>query len=192
MRPGREPIVVPDPSLVLLVGASGSGKTTFAARHFAPTEVLASDTFRAMVADDERDMAATADAFELLHAVAAKRLAGGRLTVIDATNVQPEARRPLVALAHRHGLVALAIVFDLPEQLCLERNAARAGRRVPPRVVRGQHRLLHRSLGQLAGEGLGRVAVLRTPEEVETAVVAREPAGGYAPDTTSIDFGDLV
>jgi protein phosphatase len=192
MRPRYEPIVVPDPSLVLLVGASGSGKTTFAARHFAATEVLASDTFRAMVADDERDMAATADAFELLHAVAAKRLAGGRLTVVDATNVQPEARQPLVALAHRNGLVAMAIVFDLPERLCLERNAAREGRRVPPRVVRGQHRLLRRSLGQLAAEGLGRVAVLRTPEEVETVTVTREPAGGGGTNTTSISFEDLV
>jgi protein phosphatase len=192
MQPGHERIVVPDPSLVLLVGASGSGKTTFAARHFAPTEVLASDTFRAMVADDERDMAATADAFELLHAVAAKRLAGGRLTVVDATNVQPEARHPLIALAHRHGQMPVAIVFDLPEQLCLERNPARGGRPVPPRVVRGQHRLLRRSLGQLAGEGLGQVVVLRTPEEVETVTIARERAGASDTNTTSIDFEDLV
>lgn len=192
MPSGHERIVLPDPSLVLLVGASGSGKTTFAARHFAPTEVLASDTFRAMVADDERDMAATDDAFELLHAVAAKRLAGGRLTVVDATNVQPEARRPLIALARRYGRAAVAIVFDLPEQLCLERNAARAGRRVPPRVVRGQHRLLRRSLGLLAGEGLGHVVVLDTPEEVETVTVARERAVGGGTNTTSISFEDLV
>jgi protein phosphatase len=192
MQPRYEPIVVPDPSLVLLVGASGSGKTTFAARHFAPTEVLASDTFRAMVADDERDMAATADAFELLHAVAAKRLAGGRLTVVDATNVQPEARQPLVALAHRHGLVAMAIAFDLPEQLCLDRNAAREGRRVAPRVVRAQHRLLRRSLGQLAGEGLGRVVVLRTPAEVEAVMIARQRLGSDVTNTRSIGFEGLV
>jgi protein phosphatase len=192
MRPRHERIVVPDPSLVLLVGASGSGKTTFAARHFAPTEVLASDTFRAMVADDERDMSATADAFELLHAVAAKRLAAGRLTVVDATNVQPEARRPLIALARLHGRVPVAIVFDLPERLCLERNAARGGRRVPPRVVRGQHGLLRRSLGRLAGEGFGRVVVLHTSEEVETVTIARERAEGAATNATGLGFEGLV
>jgi protein phosphatase len=192
MQSRHERVVVPDPSLVLLVGASGSGKTTFAARHFAPTEVLASDTFRAMVADDERDMSATADAFELLHAVAAKRLAAGRLTVVDATNVQPEARRPLIALARLHGRVPVAIVFDLPERLCLERNAARGGRHVPPRVVRGQHSLLRRSLGQLAGEGFGRVVVLHTPEEVETVTIARERAEGADTNATSLGFEDLV
>jgi predicted kinase len=191
MQPRHERIVVPDPSLVLLVGASGSGKTTFAARHFAPTEVLASDTFRAMVADDERDMSATADAFELLHAVAAKRLAAGRLTVVDATNVQPEARRPLIALARLHGRVPVAIVFDLPERLCLERNAARGGRHVPPRVVRGQHALLRRSLGRLAEEGFGRVVVLHTPEEVETVTIARERAEGADTNATSLGFEDL-
>jgi protein phosphatase len=192
MRPRHERIVVPDPSLVLLVGASGSGKTTFAARHFAPTEVLASDAFRAMVADDERDMSATADAFELVHAVAAKRLAAGRLTVVDATNVQPQARRTLIALARLHGRVPVAIVFDLPEWLCLERNAARGGRRVPPRVVRDQHGLLRRSLGRLAGEGFGRVLVLHTPEEVETVTIARERAEGADTNATSLGFGDLV
>jgi protein phosphatase len=192
MQPRHERIVVPDPSLVLLVGASGSGKTTFAARHFAPTEVLASDTFRAMVADDERDMSATADAFELLHAVAAKRLAAGRLTVVDATNVQPEARRPLIALARLQGRVPVAIVFDLPERLCLERNAARGDRRVPPRVVRGQHGLLRRSLGRLAGEGFGRVVVLHTPEEVEMVTFARERAEGADTNATSLGFEDLV
>jgi protein phosphatase len=192
MQPSGERIVVPDPALVLLAGASGSGKTTFAARHFAASEVLSSDAFRAMVADDERDMSATADAFELLHAVAAKRLAGGRLTVVDATNVQPEARRPLIALAREHGHPAVAIVFDLPERLCLERNAARAGRRVPPRVVRAQHGLLRRSLGRLAGEGLDRVVVLGTPEEVESVTVARERAGAGDENTLSVSFEDLV
>jgi protein phosphatase len=192
MQPSGERIVLPDPALVLLVGASGSGKTTFAARHFAPTEVLASDAFRAMVADDERDLSATDDAFELLHAVAAKRLAGGRLTVVDATNVQPEARRPLVALARRHGRVAVAIVLDLPLPLCLERNAARDARRVPPRVVRGQHWLLHRSLGQLEREGLGLVVVLSTPEEVESVTIARRRPGGGDTNTPNISFEDLV
>ena len=164
---------------MLLVGASGSGKSTFAARHFLPTEVLSSDAFRALVADDQRDMAATADAFEVLHLVAAKRLAAGRLTVVDATNVEPAWRRPLIVLARAYDRVAVAIVFDLPADLCVERNAARGDRRVPPRVVRRQHWLLRRSLGGLELEGLQRVLLLRTPDEVAAAVVERErpPAG---------------
>src|SRR4030095_1976488 len=92
-------ISIPKLSLVVLIGPSGSGKSTFARRHFLPSEVLSSDFCRGLVGDDENDQAATKDAFELLHYIAAKRLARGRLTVIDATNVQPEARRPLVALA---------------------------------------------------------------------------------------------
>jgi protein phosphatase len=178
-------MAVPEGSLVLLVGASGCGKSTFAARHFLGSEVLSSDAFRALVADDERDMAATADAFEVLHLVAAKRLAAGRLTVVDATNVEPAWRRPLIVLARAYDRVAVAIVFDLPADLCVERNAARGDRRVPPRVVRRQHWLLRRSLGGLEHEGLHRVLLLRTPDEVAAAVVerAREPGGpGQAGD----------
>src|ERR671934_2411535 len=94
-------IAIPELSLVALVGASGSGKSTFARKHFKPTEVLSSDFCRGLVSDDENDQTATKDAFEVLHAIAAKRLARGHLTVIDATNVQPEARKPLVELARR-------------------------------------------------------------------------------------------
>jgi protein phosphatase len=179
LAPERVPrVVVPRRSLVLLVGASGSGKSTFAARHFLPSEVLSSDAFRALVSDDERDMSATADAFEVLHLVAARRLANGRLTVVDATNVEPASRRPLLALAREHGSAPLAIVLDLPVALCVERNAARGDRRVPPWVVRRQQGLLRRSLGGLEREGLRRVLVLRTPAEVDAARVERERAPG--------------
>src|SRR6202008_1792351 len=95
-------ITIPKLSLVVLIGPSGSGKSTFARKHFLPTEVLSSDACRGMVSDDENDQTATTDAFEVLHFVAGKRLALGRLTVIDATNVQPEARKPLVHLARQH------------------------------------------------------------------------------------------
>src|SRR5689334_2810680 len=105
------PLTLPEPSLVVLIGASGSGKSTFARRHFKPTEVLSSDACRGMVADDENDQAATQDAFEILEFIAAKRLAAGRLTVVDATNVQPQAWRSLVALAKAYHLHAVAIVF---------------------------------------------------------------------------------
>src|SRR5919109_2216314 len=127
-------ITIPDLSLVVLVGASGSGKSTFARRHFATTEVLSSDTCRGLVSDDENDQSATKAAFEVLHFIASKRLEAGRLTVVDATNVQREARRPLVALARSHHVLSVAIVFDLPERLCVERNASRPDRGFGPHV----------------------------------------------------------
>ncbi len=95
-------IEIPKLSLVVLIGPSGSGKSTFARKHFLATEVLSSDYCRGLVSDDENDQAATNDAFEVLHFVAAKRLERGRLTVIDATNVQADARRPLVQLARKY------------------------------------------------------------------------------------------
>jgi protein phosphatase len=167
---------IPKLSLVVLIGPSGSGKSTFAARHFLPTEVLSSDRFRGLVADDENDQAATKDAFELLHAVAAKRLALGRLTVVDATNVQPEARKPLVELARAHHVLPVAIVFDLPERLCRERNRGRPDRDFGAHVIRNQRSQLRRSLGRLDREGFRRVAVFRTPEEVDGATIEREPS----------------
>src|SRR6185437_6142159 len=113
-------------SLVCLVGVTGSGKSTFAARNFRPTEVISSDFCRGLVADDENDQSATGDAFDVLNYIAGKRLAAGRLTVVDATNVQPDARKKLVALAREHDVLPVAIVLDLPEQVCSARNAARA------------------------------------------------------------------
>jgi protein phosphatase len=116
---------IPELSLVVLVGAAGSGKSTFAARQFRPSEVLESDAFRAMVADDPADQLASPDAFEVLHLVAAKRLARRRLTVVDATNLQAHARRPLRELAGRYHCALVAIVFDLPEEVCQQWNRRR-------------------------------------------------------------------
>src|SRR5207237_4605797 len=111
------PLTIPELSLVVLIGPSGAGKSTFARRHFKPTEVLSSDFCRALVRDDETDQDATADAFAVLHFIAARRLAAGRLTVVDATNVQPEARKPLVHLARQYHSLPVAIVLDLPRKL---------------------------------------------------------------------------
>src|SRR3954467_10393019 len=111
-------LTIPELALVTLVGVSGSGKSTFARRHFKATEILSSDFCRGLVSDDENAQAATKDAFEVLHFVARKRLAAGRLTVVDATNVQPEARKPLVALAREFHVLPVAIVLNLPEKLC--------------------------------------------------------------------------
>ena len=129
-------IKIPDLSLVVLVGVSGSGKSTFAARHFLATEVISSDFCRGLVSDDENDQSATGDAFEVLHFIAGKRLAAGRLTVVDATNVQPDARKPLVELARRHHVLAVAIVLDVPEATCAARNAGRPERAFGPHVLR--------------------------------------------------------
>ncbi len=109
---------IPELSLVVLVGASGAGKSSFASKHFKPTEVLSSDRCRGLVSDDENDMRASDDAFEVLHAIARKRLARGLLTVVDATNVQKEARASLVALAREYHVLPVAVVLDLPERLC--------------------------------------------------------------------------
>ncbi|GAA0535099.1 polynucleotide kinase-phosphatase [Saccharopolyspora thermophila] len=166
---------IPDMSLVVLIGASGSGKSTFARRHFAPTQVLSSDFFRGLVSDDETDQSATADAFDALHHVAGKRLAAGRLTVVDATNVQRHARAPLVELARKHNVLPVAIVLDMPESLCVERNASRPDRDFGAQVVRRHRAELRRSLKSLQREGFRRVHVLRSVEEVEAASIVVEP-----------------
>ncbi len=173
MTGDRIELAVPALSLVVLVGTTGSGKSTFARRHFRPTEVLSSDAFRGMVADDENDQSATKDAFETLHYVAAKRLAAGRLTVVDATSVQPRDRASLVALARDHDVLPVAIVLDLPPEVSAARNAARPDRDFGPHVLRRQHDQLRRGLRGLQREGFRTVHVLRTPEEVDAATVVR-------------------
>jgi protein phosphatase len=165
---------IPDFALVVLIGASGSGRSSFAARHFKPTECLSSDRLRGCVSDDETDQGATGDAFDVLHFIAAKRLAARRLTVVDATNVRPEDRQHLVALARRYHALPVAVVFDVPEALCLERNRARPDRQFGAHVVRGQVRLLRKSLRGLQREGFRHVFVLSAPEAIESAVLRRE------------------
>jgi protein phosphatase len=169
-------IKVPEFCLIVLIGASGSGKTTFALRHFLSTEVVSSDKCRGMVADDENDQSASAAAFDLLHYIVGKRLAAKRLAVVDATNVQREARPPLLQLARENHVLPVAIVLDMPEWLCQERNAARPERAgMGQHVVRRHRRDLRRSLRHLRREGFNRVYVLKTPEEVESVNVVREP-----------------
>ncbi|MFF5937222.1 polynucleotide kinase-phosphatase [Streptomyces sp. NPDC012508] len=172
---GSRRLPVTDLSLVVLIGASGSGKSTFARRHFKPTEVISSDFCRGLVADDENDQSASKDAFDVLHYIAGKRLEAGRLTVVDATNVQQEARRQLVQLARQYDVLPIAIVLDLPEEVCQARNAARPDRADMPRHVIQRHRReLRRSLRGLEREGFRKVHVLRSVEEVEAAEVVLE------------------
>ncbi|KOY55742.1 MULTISPECIES: polynucleotide kinase-phosphatase [unclassified Streptomyces] len=172
---GTRALPVTDLSLVVLIGATGSGKSTFARKHFKPTEVISSDYCRGLVCDDENDQSASKDAFEVLHYIVGKRLAAGRLTVVDATSVQSEARRQLVQLARAHDVLPLAIVLDMPEEVCAERNAGRPDRAGLPRAVIQRHRRdLRRSLRGLEREGFRKVHVLRTPEEADSAEVVLE------------------
>ncbi len=168
-------LTIPELSLVVLIGPSGSGKSSFARKHFKSTEVLSSDYCRGLVSDDENNQAATTDAFEVLHFIGAKRLAAARLTVVDATNVQPEARKPLVALARQFHCLPVAIVFDLPEKLCQERNQGRPDRTFGPHVIRQQAQQMRRSLRKLKREGFRHAYVLSSPEEVEAATIERQP-----------------
>ncbi|TDV53574.1 polynucleotide kinase-phosphatase [Actinophytocola oryzae] len=155
-------ITIPELSLVALVGVTGSGKSTFARGHFASTHVLSSDTFRAMVADDENDQSATEDAFAALHFVAGRRLRAGRLTVVDATHVQREDRAKLVALAREYDVLPTAVVFDVPLAELRDRN--RNHRDLADHVIRRQHEALRRSIRHLAKEGFRKVHVLSTTD----------------------------
>ena len=169
-------IKIPEPSLVLLIGPSGSGKSTFARKHFKPTEILSSDFCRGLVSDDETDQTATNDAFEVLRFIAAKRLAAGKLTVIDATNVQADARKPLIALAREYHYLTVAIVFNMPAKLCHERNEARPDRNLKPHAIRQQHQQLRRSLKGLKREGFRHFTyVMSTPEVAESTRLERQP-----------------
>jgi protein phosphatase len=167
-------IPLPEFSLVLLVGASGSGKSTFAAKHFKPTEVLSSDWCRAAVSDDPNDQAVTKDAFELLHFIAAKRLTAMKLTVVDATNVQPESRKSLIELARAHDVLPVAIVFDIPERVSQERNRTRPDRDFGPHVVRQQAQQLRRSMRGMQREGLRYVWTLSSVEEIDATTITRQ------------------
>ncbi len=174
--PERAPgeIRLPADALVLLVGISGSGKSTFAARHFLPSQVLSSDAMRAMVADDPNDQSATEAAFELLHTAASLRLARGRLTVVDATNVERWARGRLEALARRHGRPTAAIVLHVPVEVALERNLSRTDRRLPASAIRRQASWLSASLPTMAEEGVAPAWVLTSVWEVDAAWVSFE------------------
>lgn len=166
-------IEIPESAVVLLVGASGTGKSTFAAKHFLPTEVLSSDRMRGWVADDETDQSATADAFDVLHYILEKRLKARRLTVIDATNVQPEARKPLIALARKWHTLVVAITFEIPEALAVARNAERPDRQFGAGPVRRHIQSLRRSIGGMNREGIRYVHRLRSVEEVDAVEIGR-------------------
>lgn len=160
-------IKVPELSLVVLIGASGSGKSSFARQHFKKTEVLSSDGCRALVSDDENNQSATNDAFDVMYYIAGKRLKNGLLTVMDATNVQPESRKNLIELSKKYHCLPIAIVLDLPEKICEERNQNRTDRNFGPHVIRQQTQQLRKSIRYLKAEGFRHIHILKSVEEIE-------------------------
>jgi protein phosphatase len=168
-------LTIPELSLVVLIGATSSGKSTLARRLFKPTEIISSDFCRGILADDENDQSVTAEAFELLNYIAAKRLRSGRLTVVDATNVQRESRQPLVRLAREFHVLPVAIVLNPPEKVLIERHEARADRNFGAHVVRQQQQNLRRSVRGLAKEGFRHVFTLDSLEAIDTVQIERQP-----------------
>ncbi|CAB1055890.1 Putative phosphatase [Olavius sp. associated proteobacterium Delta 1] len=168
-------IKLPELSLVVMIGPSGSGKSTFASKYFLPTEIVSSDSCRGMISDDENDQTITSEAFDLVHTIIRKRLALGRLTVVDATNVQREARKPLVSIARKYHCLPVAIIFDFPEKICKARNQQRKDRNFGPHVIRQQRSQLRRSIKGLKREGFRHIFTIDSEEKANTVTIAREP-----------------
>ena len=171
------PIEIVDPSVVVLAGPAGSGKSTFAREHFRPEDVVSSDECRRLVAGDAADQSATADAFGLLRSILDRRLRRRRRTVVDATNLTRRERKRILGIARKHRMTSAVIAFDLPVALCLERAAGRGERLVPPEVVTRQHASFQRHLDGLDEERFDAVHVLRSPDQVDAAEL------GFVPET---------
>ena len=168
-----KPVELPELCLVVLIGVSGAGKSTFGRKHFLPTELVSSDACRGLVSDDDNDQSATGDAFDVLNFIVGKRLARGRLTVVDATNIQVESRRSLIRLAREHDCLAVAVVLDVPVKLAAERNAERPDRNFGVRVIKQQHSQLRRGIRGLKREGFARVHILDSAEAIDAATFTR-------------------
>jgi predicted kinase len=171
---------IAEPSLLVLVGASGAGKSSFARRHFRATEVVSSDVCRALAADDENALDANREAFRLLHHIATSRLRLGKLAVIDATNLQPGPRRSWVTMARSHEVPVLALVFDVPLALLEERSLRRTDRRIGIEVIRSHHEQLSVSAPGIEAEGFDEVHVVH-PEQIDDLVVERAGARPSGP-----------
>ncbi|MDY6992317.1 MAG: polynucleotide kinase-phosphatase [Pseudomonadota bacterium] len=168
-------ITIPEMSLIVLIGASSSGKSTFAHHHFHTTEIVSSDFCRALICDDETNQSVTQDAFEILHSIVAKRLAQKRLTVIDATNVQAAARKSLLQLAQQYHYPSVAMVFNIAETYCQRRHQHRLDRHFEPQVIQQHYSDLRQSLSKLKQEGFQYINIFNAPAEIEVAQIRRLP-----------------
>jgi len=156
---------VPSPSLIVLIGISGSGKSTFARKHFKQSQIVSSDSCRLLVADDENDQSATLDAFAVLHLIVRRRLVRGLLTVVDATNIKKRSREPLLRFAAETGVPALAVVLDMPQEIIIARHLERTDRAFPVDVIEHQHRQMRDGMSTLDHEGFERIIVLDSVEQ---------------------------
>lgn len=159
---------------MLLVGPSGTGKSSFAERHFRNTEVVSSDHCRGLVCDHEDNQAATQDAFDLLHTIVEKRLKNHRLTVVDATNLLAKDRAGLLKVAKNYHAPVVAIIFNLDIDVCLERNNSRPNRQVKPSVVKEHIQSLKSSRKQIKKEGIHQFFTLNTPEDIDSIKLTRQ------------------
>lgn len=185
--PGGPVIRLPLGALVVLVGPAGSGKSTWAARHFEPTQIISSDACRGMIADDETDQAASRDAFRLLYFILGERLRRGLLTVVDSTALQPSIRAELLKIAAQHGSATVAVVFALPQEVNEHWNASRA-RRVPADALERHRKNLDLSLRLLPTEKFNTIYTLRSPEELASARVV---IGSFVPERSAPPF-DII
>jgi protein phosphatase len=160
-------IKIPKLSLVVMIGVSSAGKSSFARKHFKQTEIVSSDECRAIISDDENNQAVTKDAFALLDYIIAKRMKNKCLTVVDATSVQKESRKSLIHLARKYSYIPIAIVLDIPEQICQDRHKARQDRNFEDYVISRQYQDLKRSIRYLKHEGFRKVYILRSAEAVD-------------------------
>jgi protein phosphatase len=149
----------------MLCGPAGCGKSTFAAKHFLPTQIVSSDDCRAMVSDDATNQSVSGHAFDLMYFIIEKRLKLGRLTVADATHLKREDRKPVIKIARRFGFHSAALVFNIPLEVCLARNRART-RVVPEDALRAQYELLVNTLRTIRHEGFDYVYM---PDEIAQA-----------------------
>jgi predicted kinase len=166
-------LILPDPSLILLIGPSGAGKSTFAGRFFQPTEIVSSDNCRALISDDESNQNVNSEAFSLLHHITRLRLSLGRLTVIDATNLKYLARRPLLRIARHHQLPVVAIVLNLSLETCLANNQTRPNRSVGEEAIKQHLSELSLAMTRLEREGYQSIFVL-DEDQIEGVTVERK------------------
>lgn len=169
----RFTIEIPEFCLVALVGATSAGKSSFAKKHFKPTEILSSDFFRAMICDDENEQSISSDAFDLLYNALNKRLKNHKLTVVDATSVQQSARTKLLDIAKDHNVCVAAIVLNIPEELLLRRNNARPDRDIPDKVVREHYDELQQGIRNLKSEGFDFVYIINSLKQLDGVEIVR-------------------
>jgi len=150
------------PSVVVLCGPAGCGKSTFAARHFRPTQVISSDHARSLVCDDEGDQRHSAEAFALVNFIVEQRLGINRLCVVDSTALTPDSRKTLLNLARKHGVPCVVLLFDTPLDTCRARDQARE-RSVGRAVIERQYRIFARERDNLEREGFDQV--IKLPED---------------------------